>query len=288
MRPHRALWLWLGGLLLTLTLFLTGFSIAYFEKETHYSLLLNWWMLAAVISFLAAFTCFFGAIQNWSVPSVPLSARPGFPNIRVEISGTGSIETERDSGSGLAVPARVRSISARITNLETERNANLTVLLYVKLIPGSWGRVGEATCPPVAWDLSSLSLSPISMPVALTPGGTVSGHLVYEMPGYYANKIAEPVSARLELWDHVTDRRMAIPAEIGSYDKSDMAASSGDAEILGPQIESQADQGDAGLRSAGLRGAGLRGAGLRGAEQHGADEHGADQQADQSGDALPA
>jgi hypothetical protein len=246
-----------------LTVFFITISIAYFEKNTHYSLLLNWWMLAAVVAFLAAFTCFFGAIQNWSVPSVPQSAKRGFPSIRVDVLGTGLMETERDGGSGLAVPTRVRSISARVTNLEVDQHASLVITLYIRLIPGSWGRVGEAVCPPVSWDLSSLGLSAISMPVALPPGATVSGHLVYEIPGYYADKIAEPVSGRLELWDQVTDRRMAIPAEIGSYDRSDMAPSSGDAELLGPETGNQA-------------------------AQRAIAQHGADQQADQHGDALPA
>jgi len=67
---------------------------------------------------------------------------------------------------------------------------------------------------------------------------------VYEMPGYYLDKIAEPIDARLELWDHVTDKRMTVPTQIGSYDKSKMIPSSGSAEILGPEYESRADQQD--------------------------------------------
>ena len=46
----------------------------------------------------------------------------------------------------------------------------------------------------------------------------------------------------LELWDHLTDKRMAMPAEIGSHDKSRMVPSAGGAEVLGPEYESQADQ----------------------------------------------
>jgi hypothetical protein len=287
-RPHRELWLWLGGLFFTLTVFLTAISIAYFEKDARYSLLLNWWMLGAALAFLAAFTSFFGAIQNWSVPSVPQSARLGFPGIRVEILGTGLMETERDSGSGLAVPTRVRSISARVTNVEIEQHASLVITLYIRLVPGSWGRVGEAVCPPVSWDLSSLGLSAISMPVALAPGATVSGHLVYEIPGYYSDKLAEPVSGRLELWDQVSDRRMAIPAEIGGYDRSEMTPSSGDAELLGPEIEVQADQRGPDLRGPDQRGPDQRGPDQRSMDQRGLSEHGGEQQADQHGNALPA
>ena len=64
-------------------------------------------------------------------------------------------------------------------------------------------------------------------------------------------KIAEPVSMRLELWDHLTGQRMTVPAEIGSHDRSRMIPSSGGAELLGPEYEDQADQqGDARRASA--------------------------------------
>jgi hypothetical protein len=231
-RSQRELWLWLGGFFLALAFFLAMISIAYFEKDVHYSLFFNGWMPTAGVAFLAAFTCFFGASQSWSFQP---PAKPGFPGISIEIFGTGSMDTERDAGTGLAVPAHLRSISVRITNGETGQDANLTVLLYVRLVPGSWGRVGEASCPPVQWDLSSLSLSPMSMPFTLAPGNAIGGHLVYEVPGYYLDKISEPLSARLELWDHLTDKRMSVPAEIGSYDNAAMTESSGEAEILGPE-----------------------------------------------------
>jgi len=243
-RSYRGLWLWLGGLFLTLFAFLVAIAIAYFAKQAHYSLFLNGWMLGAFLCFLAAYTCFFGAVKSWPFPPV---ARPDFPGIEVEIYGTGSMDTQRESESGLNVAAHLRSFNARFTNTEAGQAANLTVLLYLKLIPGSWGRVGEALCPPPDWPLPpSLGLTPISMPFDLPPGSTISGHLVYEIPGYYLDKIDQPLNARLELWDHVTDKRVYMPAEIGSHDKSRMVPSAGGAEILGPEYDSQPDQqGDA-------------------------------------------
>ena len=89
------------------------------------------------------------------------------------------------------------------------------------------------------------------MPIDLPPGTAAAGHLVYEIPGYYLDKIAEPLNARLELWDHVTDKRMSVPAEIGSHDKARMVESSGDAEILGPEYESSDDQPDDALPASG-------------------------------------
>lgn len=242
MRPHRHLWLWLGGLFLALAPFLAAIAIAYFVKEPHYSLFWNFWMLTAWVSFLVSFSCFFGAIAGWSFPPW---AKPGFPDIRVQIYGTGLIDTEREAATGMDVPARLRSFHVRFVNTETEQSASLAVLLYVKLIPGSWGRAGEAACPPPDWALSpSLSLSPIGMPFALPPGEAIGGHLVYEIPRYYLDKMADPADARLELWDHMTGKRMSVRAEIGDYDKSQMVSSPGGAEVLGPEYEDQA--GDAG------------------------------------------
>jgi hypothetical protein len=235
MRSFRELWLWLGGLFLALVPFLAAIAIAYFLKDQRYSLFGNFWMLAACVSFLVAFGCFFGVIAGWRFPPW---ARPGFPDIRVQIHGTGLIHTEREAGTGIDVPARLLSFHARFVNSETQQHASLTVLLYVKLVPGSWGRAGEAACPPPDWALSpSLSLSPIGMPFALAPGEAIAGHLVYEIPGYYLDKIADPTDARLEILDHATGKRMSIRAEMGDFDKSQMTASSGGAEVLGPEYE---------------------------------------------------
>jgi hypothetical protein len=234
-RSYRDLWLWLGGLLLTLALFLAAAAIAYFSKEPRYSLFLNFWMIAACVAFVAAFASFFAAIRGWSFPP---GGRPKFPDIAVEIYGTGFIDTEREAGTGLAVPTRLRSFNVRISNAEAEQSASLTVLLYVKLIPGSWGRAGEFVCPPPEWTLPpSLNLSPVTMPIALPPGSSVGGSLIYEIPRYYLDKIAEPMSARLELWDRLSGRRMNLPAEIGNYDRTQMIPSSGEIETLGPEHE---------------------------------------------------
>jgi hypothetical protein len=237
MRSNRALWVWLGGLLLTLAAFLVLVAIAYFEKVTHYSLFLNGWMIVALLLFLAAFACFFAAIEELPVPLPPLT-RPDFPGIRMDIIGTGSMDTEREAGTGLVVPVRLRTFHARFANPVASKTASLTVLLYVRLIPGSWGRAAEAVCPPLDWSPPpALNLSPLSMPFTLSPGGTVDGDLVYEVPAYYLDKIAEPASARLELWDQASGKRMSIQAGVGSYEKGDMTRSSGSAEVLGPEHE---------------------------------------------------
>jgi hypothetical protein len=244
-RSYRGLWLWLGGLFLALFPFLTAIAIAYFVKETHYSLFGNPWMAGAWLSFLIAFLCFFAAIQRWSFPPW---ARSGFPDISVEIYGSGSTDTEREAGTGLDVPAHLRSFNMRLTNNDPGRHASLTVLLYVGLIPGSWGRAAEAACPPPSWTVPpSLGLNPLSMPFALSPGTAVSGQLVFEIPRYYLDKVADPLDARLEITDHVSGKMRSIPAELGQFDRSMMTPASGGAAILGPEYEAQEDQlGEAG------------------------------------------
>ncbi len=243
MRSHREFWLWLGGLFLTLFAFFTAVAIAYFAKDRNYSLFLNGWMLAALLSLVAAHASFFGAIRSWPLPRPARPMRAVFPALALEIHGASTIEAQREADSGLAVTARLRSFTVTLRSAEIQKRASVTVLLYVKLVPGSWGRVGEAVCPVPDWSLPpSLSLHPMPMPIDLQPGGKASGQLVYEIPGYYLDKLAEPASARLELWDHVSDQRMTVPAEIGSHDRGTMVPSSGSAEILGPEYESQPDQ----------------------------------------------
>jgi hypothetical protein len=99
----RDFWLWLGRLCLTLFVFFTAVAIASFVKGKNYSLLVNGWMLGALLSFLAAHASYLGAIRSWSVPQ---TARQAFPSIEMEIFGISSIDTQREADSGLAVPAR--------------------------------------------------------------------------------------------------------------------------------------------------------------------------------------
>lgn len=235
MQAYRGLWLWLGGLFLSLFAFLAAIAIASFAKEAHYSLFGNPWMPTALVAFVIAFAALFAAVQARPFPPWASSV---FPDIKIEISGSGSIDTEREGSTGLDVPAHLRSFNARFTSLETGRPATLDVTLYVRLIPGSWGRAGEAVCPPPAWQLPpSLGLNPLVMPVILGPGTSVTGQLVYEIPRYYLDKIAEPLDARLEIADQASGKRMSIKAELGQFDRSRMTPASGRAEILGPEYD---------------------------------------------------
>lgn len=238
MRSYRELWLWLGGLFLTLAAFLAAVAIAYFLKVPRYSLFANPWMPAALLSYVLAFAAFLGAAKSWAIPAVALP--PSFPDVTVEVTSTGSTDTERESSSGMDVPAHLRSLHARFASSERDRAANLTVSMYVKLVAGSWGRAGETVCPVPSWTLPpSLGLSPMSMPFNLAAGQAISGQLVFEVPRYHQDKIANPLSARLEILDNVSGKRVSIPAELGLYDKAAMTPVKGGAEVLGPEYETR-------------------------------------------------
>jgi hypothetical protein len=88
------------------------------------------------------------------------------------------------------------------------------------------------------WTLpKSLGLSALTMPFGLAPGNEISGQLVYEIPRYHLTKIVSPISARLEIVDHVSGKRVTIPAELGLYDRAAMTTAPGGAEVLGPEFE---------------------------------------------------
>jgi hypothetical protein len=227
MRSYRDLWLWLGALFLALVPFPAAIAIAYYAKLTNYSVLLNRWMLASLAFFLAAFVCFFGAIKGLRFPPWK---KITFPDIKIDVYGAGFTVAQRvitipGASSSLVTNETLQLFMVRIVNMEAEQNASLTVRLYAKLVPSSFGNVPEMVCTPPDWSLSpDLDLNPIQMPLVLEPGNAKGGHLPYVMPSYL--KFASPPSGHLELDDHVTGKRVLIPAQMGAFDKRTMVPSS--------------------------------------------------------------
>jgi hypothetical protein len=232
MRSYRDLWLWLGGLFLVLLPFPAAIAIAYYAKLTHYSVLLNRWMLASLLFFLAAFACFFCAIKGLRMPPWK---KMRFPDIKIHVNGEGFNTVERvitapGMANKLVTNETLKRYMVRIVNMEGEQNASLTIRLYVKLKPGSFGPVLETLCPPLDWNLSPDSgLNPIQMPVVLQPGVAVGGDLLYVTRIGF--EFATPFVAHLELEDHVTGKRVRIPAHMGEFDKKTMVPSSRGIEI---------------------------------------------------------
>jgi len=226
---------------------LAAIALAYFTKEQHFSLYTSWQMIAAIFIFILAFAGFLGAILGWPFPPW---AKLGFPNIKVNIYGAGDAHTEREVASDFRVLAYLWRYKARITNLEKEQNASLTVRLYLKLVPGSYGRVGEIIGTSVDWAIDpSLGLDPLPETLSLPPGTTISGDLVYEISRMYSGTIAEPRQARLEIEDHISGKRMekVLEGDLARFTRADMRATRGGFAILGPEYDvepTDVDDGD--------------------------------------------
>lgn len=178
--------------------------------------------------FLAAFGCFLGAIRGLRFPPW---RKITFPDIKIDVYGGGFEVTERvinmpGASSDIVTNEMIQLFMVRVVNMEAEQNASLTVRLYAKLAPGSFGYALEMICTPPDWKLSlALDQNQIQMPIGLEPGTAVGGYLPYVMTSYFS--FANPFTGDLELEDHVTGKRVRIPANGGKFDKRTMVPSSG-------------------------------------------------------------
>jgi len=78
----------------------------------------------------------------------------------------------------LVIHETLKVFRVRIVKMEAEQDASLTPLLYVKLVPGSFGDALEMICTPPNWALPpTLDLTPIQIPIVLQPGTAVGGDL---------------------------------------------------------------------------------------------------------------
>jgi hypothetical protein len=137
--------------------FPAAIAIAYYAKLTRYSVLLNLWMLASLLFLIAAFACFLCAISGLRFPPWK---RIKFPDIKVHIYGEGIHNTDRvtnirGASSPLVTPETLKVFMVRIVNMEAEQNASLTIRLYAKIVPGSFGPSLEDICTPPDWALSA-------------------------------------------------------------------------------------------------------------------------------------
>jgi hypothetical protein len=229
--------------MLTLAAAFLAIALAYFTKVQNYSLCTSWPSLASIIVFILAFAGFYLAIRETPFPPW---AKTGFPDIHVEIHGGMDFPmASRTLPNGMVVRAPVFGYKVRITNREREQNANLTVTLFRKLEPGSAGRIGETIDTALDWPLDpTLSANVIKMPIALAPGATIGGDLLFDLSSLMGGKLADPERSRLELTDHVSNQRRNIimEAAIGRFGRDDMKPSKGGVRILGPEYETKPDE----------------------------------------------
>jgi hypothetical protein len=251
MRSYRELWLWLGAAFLALFAAFIAIGLAYFTKEQNFSFYTCWEAGASVVAFALGFACFACAILG--VPFPPW-VKPKFPNISVEIYGAADAVTHHMIPMGpnrqaMIMEVKLRAWRVRIINLETEQNASLTISLFVKVVPGSRGRIGDTVWSVPDWPLDpNLGLDKIEMPITLAPGMTKGGYLVYEVSGYdLANwqDVPEPLQKRFAIIDHISGQRRDIvtEADLGNFGRDKMITPNprGD-RILGPEYEPKPEE----------------------------------------------
>jgi hypothetical protein len=237
MRTYRDLWLWLGAAFLALFAAFVAIGLAYFTKEDHFSFYTSWEAWASLVVFAAAFGCFFSAIRGWPFPP---GAKQKFPDIFFEVYGGSALTTTYTFPNGMEKSVPLAGYKVRITNLEHEQNANLTIDAFLKLDPGPEGGFDEAILFPLDWPLDpKVPLKSIDRTIVLGPGTTISGDLVYEtsMVGGYG-PLASPPSARFRIFDHISNEARDVIMEgssLGKFGRNDMVSSRGGAEIVKPQ-----------------------------------------------------
>lgn len=264
MRSYRELWLWLGAAFLALFAAFIAIGLAFFTKETKFSFFTCWETWASAVAFILGFACFACAISGVHFPPW---AKVKFPNVYLEIWDFSNRVTRHavDPESNVQgfVDARILAHYVRITNLETEQNASLTFVVYVKLVPGSDGYLGETKGSDADWPLNpNLGLlEKLRMPIVIAPGTSVAGDLVYQISmidSMQWAKIAQPVRVRFSIVDHISGQRrdLTIDADLrssggyGNFNRDNMVPSDpgGEVEVLPgyiPKPEEQAGESGA-------------------------------------------
>lgn len=218
----RELRLWLGAAFLTVGTVLVAIALAYFAKEPHFSLYGSWQMRAAAAAFVAAFLSFLYAIMGWRIRLRPQR----FPDISVTVETTGSAPAVYNAMFAEQQQGMLWFFPAHFSSREPERIASIKAArLYAKVDP-QWGCgwLLEQVFGPPRFQLASaagLDLHPIKFPLNLEPEKSAGGDLVFDMEDWKARTIVRlpMVSARIELEDASTGKRMSFPAAPGTYRK---------------------------------------------------------------------
>ena len=132
MRP-REVWFWLGAGFLTVGAVLAAVAIAYFTKETHYSLSTGPQMVIAYTAFALAFLCFFAGIAGWR----PWLRWQRFPNITIRVDSFGNETGSQQTPGFPPMPVRLVTMNVHITNAEVDRRVSIrAAYLLLKAKPG--------------------------------------------------------------------------------------------------------------------------------------------------------
>jgi hypothetical protein len=187
MRP-REVWFWLGAEFLSIGAVLAAVAIAYFTKETRYSLSTGPQMVMAYIAFALAFLCFFAAIAG----SRPWVRWQRFPNM----------------------PVRLITMNVHITNAEVDRRVSIrAAYLLLKAKPGSPFYEQLFTRP--FWQVErDRPADVLKLPLNLAPQESDGGELVFDLPDYQE---IDPAGGpgRIEIHDSISGEMACFPVAVG-------------------------------------------------------------------------
>ena len=211
MRP-REVWFWLGAGFLTVGAVLAAVAIAYFTKETHYSLSTGPQMVMAYVAFALAFLCFFAGIAGWRA----WLRWQRFPNITVRVDSFGNeMGSEQTPGFPLR-PVRLVTMNVHITNAEADRGIGIrAAYLLLRAKPGTPLYEHLFTMPfwPIERDRPADALK---LPLNLAPQESGGGELVFRLTDYQEiDPAAGP--GRVEIHDSISEKMACFPAAIGVY-----------------------------------------------------------------------
>lgn len=212
MRP-RELWLWLGAAFLTIGGVLTAVAIAYFTKESHYSLSTGPQIVAAYASFILAFLCFLAAIAGWR----PWLRWQRFPNLIIRVDRVGDETGTTQIRDFPPIPTKLKVLKVHITNSEIDRNVNIRaayLLAKAKLGSDLYDCVFNAPFWQVSQDRPVHTLE---LPVNLAPQVSEGGELIFQLTNVI--DVAEPFEARVEIHDAISGKMASFPAAIGLYSR---------------------------------------------------------------------
>jgi hypothetical protein len=212
MRP-REVWFWLGAGFLTLGAVLAAVAIAYFTKETHYSLSTGPQMVMAYAAFTLAFLCFFAGIAGWR----PWLRWQRFPNIVVRVDGIGNEVASKQMPGFPSMPTSIMTLKVHITNAEADRNVSIRAAYLLAKSRSGFAlheQLFSAPSDPVSYTPLDRAFE---FPVNLAPQASQGGELVFELQSYRMVYAAQPFEARVEIHDSISGKMACFPANLGTF-----------------------------------------------------------------------
>ena len=141
-----------------------------------------------------------------------------FPRLRIDVMGMRTLVGSRMSGTDVFP---LRALRVRVTSMEAERSAALTFRLYFTA-DESEALEGVVWGPPVDdFDFPSpVELDQLPDPVNVAHETTVGGDLLFQESLF---PLDTSTPGWLEVRDHISGKRVRMPADTGTYDRNTWA-----------------------------------------------------------------